>query len=373
MKKNQTLHNRRDFLKIIGASSLGAALAPSMLSWAKESEKISATVAIVKNPSIGQAVKDAVAMSGGLDFIKPGQTVLIKPNQVAPAKHPITTNPEVLYEIIKLVAETGCEKIYVSDQGFHTFTDGKALMRNSGHFDAAKQAEYDCKGKLKVIPVTFEDAGPYLTGFSQRWRKITPPLAQRWTENNTRVPFEMAELLFQADHVINVPACKCHTQLWFTLSMKNFVGMISHNSRSYFHSHAASGNFYKSGDSQPWTATEADVTPVAQYIAELSLALKPSLNIIDGTQPLYAGSHVSGESVKADTIIASRDRIAADVAGVALLRILGGEKRLHSMSPWKHPLIRHARKLKIGVKRRSNLTVKHKGLENTSEYLEQMT
>jgi len=371
--ERRRMHSRRDFLKVAGASAVAAGLAPGLVTEAQEAETVTATVSIAKNSSVKQAVRDAVEMSGGLDFIKPGQRVLIKPNQVAPVKHPITTNPEVLYEVVKLVAEAGCDSIFVSDQGFHTFKNGSLLMKASGHYNAAKQAESDVGGEVKVTPVAFEDAGPYLKPGSPIWREIHHPLAKRWVETDgNSVGFQLAELLFQVDHIINVPACKCHTQLWFTLSMKAFVGMAAHPSRFYFHSHSMSGSFYKPGDNQPWTNTEADVTPVAQYIAELNLGIAPALNIIDGTRPLYAGSHVRGESAKADIIIASRDRIAADVAGVALLRTVGAEKRLYSMSPWKHPLIRHARKLRLGVRRRSDLTVKHKGVDNIDTMLEHM-
>ena len=47
--------------------------------------------------------------------------------------------------------------------------------------------------------------------------------------------FELAELLFAVDHVINVPVIKTHFQAWFTMSMKAFVGMSHHRSRREFH------------------------------------------------------------------------------------------------------------------------------------------
>ena len=39
------------------------------------------------------AVNDAVRLAGGVDFIEPGQTVLIKPNVTGAAVYPTTTNP----------------------------------------------------------------------------------------------------------------------------------------------------------------------------------------------------------------------------------------------------------------------------------------
>ena len=86
-----------------------------------------ALVGIARGSSIEDAVKSAVALAGGLDFIKPGQTVLIKPNVTGAAKFPTTTNPEVLYAVIKLVADRGPKQIYVSDRSFSpAFSDSRS-------------------------------------------------------------------------------------------------------------------------------------------------------------------------------------------------------------------------------------------------------
>jgi hypothetical protein len=73
------MHSRRDFLKVAGASAIGAGLAPALVAEAQQDKPVTATVSIVKDSSVKQSVRDAVEMSGGLDFIKPGQKVLIKP------------------------------------------------------------------------------------------------------------------------------------------------------------------------------------------------------------------------------------------------------------------------------------------------------
>lgn len=371
-------HNRRDFMKIAGASAVTAGMAAGLPAGAQE-EAIKATVGIVQDKSIGKAVKRAVELSGGMDFIKDGQRVLIKPNQVAPTKHPATTNPEVIYEVVKMAAEAGGNPIFVSDRCFQTYPDGEMVMKATGHWDAAKQAEVEIGGGVKVYPVEFHEAQEHLKPGSPIWRDIHHPLAKHYVEEDgTDVGFQLAELLFQVDHVINVPCCKVHNQAWFTMSMKAFVGMSNPaTTRQYFHRKAGRGVNAVQGEGRnraggPFYMTEADSTPISRLIAELNLGLVPALNIIDATRPIYAGGHIAGESKQVDVIIASRDRIAADVTGIALLRAIGGEKRLHSMSPWKLPMIRHARKLGLGVKRRSDLTVKHEGVENIETLLEQM-
>jgi uncharacterized protein (DUF362 family) len=353
-------HSRRDFLRIAGASAVAAGVLPRRLLGAVGLESPRATVGIVRNASIRQALVEAIHLAGGLGFIEPGQTVLLKPNQVAPTWHPMTTNPEVLYELAKLVGEAGARRVFISDQCVGTFTDNWMVAKVSRHFEAAKDAQSDLGGAVEVLPVPLAEAAPYLPNGTSPWRMVKPARASWFIEDGRNVGFQMAELLFQADHVINVPCCKGHELTWFTLTLKNFVGMISVASRTYFHGRtnkAAGGWNYK-------TSSEA--------IAELNLPLAPSLNIIDATRPLHSGSQTHGNSTKIDTIIASTDRIAADIVGVALLRTLENEKRIHSISPWQHPMITHAQKLGLGVLGRESMTVKHRGVPNIDQILGEM-
>jgi uncharacterized protein (DUF362 family) len=348
-------------------SFIGAGVLPRSL---LGSVTLTATVGIAKNPSIGQALRDAVDLSGGLDFIKPGQSVLLKPNQVAPTWHPMTTNPEVLYELARLAGEAGARRVFISDQCVGTFTDNWMVAKVSRHWEAGKDAESDMGGEVEVLPVPLAEADPYLPNGTSPWRVVRHPRASHFFDNGNHVGYLMAELLYQVDHVINVPCCKTHSQAWFTLTLKNFVGMVSPASRSFFHGRTNKGLPWKEGD--PISRAEARVTPVAEAIAELNLGVAPSLNIIDATRPLYSGSHTRGDSKKIDTIIASRDRIAADVTGVALMRTLGDEERIHSISPWQHPMIRHAKKLGLGVQGLDAVTVEHRGVENIATILGDM-
>jgi uncharacterized protein (DUF362 family) len=369
--------NRREFLKLAGASAVGVGLAPGLLAETLEAPAIESVVGIAKSPSIATSVSRAVEMAGGMGFIKPGQRVLIKPNQVANVPHPFTTNPEVLYEVAKLCAEAGSEEIFISDRCFGPVTP-EAAMKGSGHLEAAQQAELDIGGGVKVISVGLDEAAEYMAPGSPTWRPIHHPLAKHFYDDGKSVGFNMAEFLYQVDHVINVPCCKIHNQAWLTMSLKAFVGMVDpKTTRNFFHSRM--GQWSEPPEHRrklvggPYFTTIEDTTPVSRSIAELNLGLEPSLNIIDGTRPVYHGSHAyGGDSTKADVIIASTDRIAADVAGVALLRVVGNEERWKDVSPWEHPMIIHAGELGLGVTKREHLTVEHQGVDNIDTLLEKM-
>ena len=56
-----------------------------------------ALVAVVRGTNPYEMVREAVALVGGLGKIGiKGKSVLVKPNVVSDAPHPITTNPEVV-------------------------------------------------------------------------------------------------------------------------------------------------------------------------------------------------------------------------------------------------------------------------------------
>lgn len=75
-----------------------------------------ALVAIARGKDMYGMVRRAVAALGGLEKIGiRGKTVLVKPNVVSEAPHPITTNPEVVRAVVRLLYEEGAEKVYVGD------------------------------------------------------------------------------------------------------------------------------------------------------------------------------------------------------------------------------------------------------------------
>jgi len=51
---------------------------------------------------------------------------------------------------------------------------------------------------------------------------------------------------------------------------------------------------------------------------------------------------------------------------------IADEERLHSISPWQHPMVRHAQDIGLGVTHRTDLTVTQKGVDNIDTLLEHM-
>jgi uncharacterized protein (DUF362 family) len=377
---------RRQFLATGGAAAVGGLLlprvngadAPAPHSAAGANPPVDphqkALVGIARGSNMEDAVRQAVVLAGGLGFIKPDQTVLIKPNITGAAKWPTTTNPEVLYAVIKLVAERGPRRIYVSDRCFSpAFTEVAPktidVMRYVGHLHAVEAAKKDFKAP--VVAVGLEDAAPELEYLGRRrktplWRRIKPANAKHWPDG-----FEQAELLFAVDHVINVPVIKTHFQAWFTMSMKAFVGMSHHRSRLEFHRslagqyslfHQKARRRRTRGIKTDAAAEDAVVAPFVNRIAELNLGIRPAMNILDGSRSFVFGGPSQGDTADPKLIVASTDRIAADATGVAVLKSIGTEPRLQNRAIWSNPFLKHGMKIGLGINSPEQLLLKDSGI-----------
>jgi uncharacterized protein (DUF362 family) len=379
--------SRRDFLKTAGTVAVGLGLGHN-LGWARDVPPVEtpkqADVGIARGSNLEEAVRRAVRLAGGMDFIKEGQTVLIKPNVTGAIKSPTTTNPEVLYATIKLVAERGPKRILVSDRCFspqfiETAPKTIDVMKRVGHLDAVNQAIRDAQAP--VVAVGLEDAAEELERLGRPkgtplWRRIKLPQATHWPDG-----FELAELLLAVDHVINVPVIKTHFQAWFTMSLKAFVGMSHHRSRREFHGAFKGSNDLfnqkapgrrRRGIKVDPKAEEEEAAPLVNRIAELNLGLTPALNILDGSRSFVFGGPSHGDEAEAKLVVASRDRIAADATGVAVLKFLGTEDRLQTRSVWETPFLKHGIKIGLGIDSASKLNLKAEGLDGDIDKIRKM-
>ncbi len=299
--------------------------------------------------------------------------MLIKPNVTGALRNPTTTSPEVLYAVIKLVSERGPKRIIVADRSFSpTFdvTTPKTIdvMKSVGQLDAVNQAQSDLKAP--VVAVGLEDAAAELELLGRKdaplWRKIKPAGAENWPDG-----FELAELLFAVDHVINVPVIKTHFQAWFTMSMKAFVGMSHHRTRREFHTafkgmnslfnQKAPGSRRRLGPEGRKEDVE-EAQPLVNRIAELNLGITPAMNILDGTSSFVFGGPSHGDTEEPKLVVASRDRVAADATGVAVLKRYGTERRLQKFSVWENPFIQHGIKIGLGIDKADKLNLKSAGI-----------
>jgi len=235
-------------------------------------------VSLVKCDSydkVYDAIKRSIDLIGGLN-IPEGSKVLIKPNLLRP-KHPkygVTTNPEVVRAIIKILKENKC-KIYVGDSpGFH---DALATAKVCGILDLCKDecVEY-VEFKSKKI-YSYEDA--------ILMKKL-----------------ELCDVLDKFDFIINVPKLKTHVMMGATLAVKNTFGFMVGLNKSQMH----------------LKLSEKD--KFASMIVDINNFVKPCLNIMDGVIGMEGNGPGNGDLVDSGIISASYDSLAMDVI---LCKVIG--------------------------------------------------
>jgi uncharacterized protein (DUF362 family) len=271
-----------------------------------------ATVAIIGiKGSIENAVREAVAASGGMGEFEKGQRVMIKPNITSPKK-PVTTNPEVIRAVIRLVKERGCHAM-VGDRS--SFSD----------LDAMKICGYE-----QVCREEGAELYPWINSEYVRFM----PKRRYWTDG-----FRFPKILTEVEHWINVPVLKNHqvTAAEFTCCLKAFVGVCHPEDR------------FQKGDNALHQKN------ISEKIAELNLCSRPALNIVDATNIMVHGGPgglVKPIWVHSDLILASRDRVACDSLALAALKFFGAEKKVKlpyvQKSVWDQVQIYRAAELGIG-------------------------
>jgi uncharacterized protein (DUF362 family) len=157
-------------------------------------------------------------------------------------------------------------------------------------------------------------------------------------------------MLDQVQHVINLACVKTHVLARYTMAMKNFIGVIDADSRRYYHR----------------IRTQQGYDAFAALIAEMSLAIRPSLHILDGTSAFVAGGPADGITVHPRLVIASRDLIATDVTGLAVLRHHGTGPDIQGHSPWTQPKIRYGVALGLGVKGPAEIDLRAEGIQEAA-------
>lgn len=253
------------------------------------------------------AVRGAVMLLGGMkSFVKPGDRVVIKPNMSYPhdLKYATTTHPEVVGELVAMSWEAGASKIRVLD---HPYGQNELCIKN-----IKKACEVFDKNTVHALTkIDFYKPVRIPNGLSLK---------------NTYV----MEDVLEADVLIAAPVAKSHSKTIVSLSMKGMMGLVwDRNTMHMDHD-------------------------LDSAIVDLCTLLRPQLVVIDATRVLSDnGPEGPGKVIQMDTIVASKDMVAADAQTVEMCEWYG--KRFKP-SQIKHIRLAHQRGL--GRMDIQNLSVK---------------
>lgn len=272
---------RREFIKL-GA----AALATGAVSFANLPTAVAAKphdMVAVRNGSPEKMFDEGIAVLGTMSaFVKPGQTVVVKPNigwDVQPERA-ANTNPGLVAHIVKRSLEAGAKEVLVFD---HTCDNWRDAYQNSGIESAVKNAGG------KVVPANNR----------RYYREVRIPNARRLHK------VEVHELFLDADVVINVPIIKHHGGGTMTVSMKNLMGVVY--------------------DRPAWHRND-----LHQCIADFASVRKPDLVVVDGYRALMRNGPRGYSVEDVSTLkmqVLGTDMIACDAAAARIFGLKPSDVR----------------------------------------------
>ncbi len=227
--------------------------------------------------SLDTAVSAVLESFGGMQaFVKPGQTVLIKPNMLTDREpdKAVTTHPELIRSVIRLVKNAG-GKPCIGDSPASA-VKSERVMERTGIAALCKDED---------IPlINFESAGSIHVekdGFS----------------------FNIAKPVFDSDVVINMPKIKTHVLTTLTAAVKNTYGMLPGYQKALMHKKYANAH---------------DFGKLVRAIYE---SCPISLNIADAIVGMEGSGPAGGQPVSMNFIAASTNGVALDLALCDLLCI----------------------------------------------------
>jgi uncharacterized protein (DUF362 family) len=224
----------------------------------------------VRGENIVAMFDRAMTEMGGMgQWVKSGQTVVVKPNigwDVAPERA-ANTNPLLVAAIVRHCIQAGARRVNVFD---HTCDNWQMSYQNSG----IEKAVTDAGGQM--VPGNFE----------RNYVDVKIPGAQRLKEAKVH------RQIIDADVFINAPVLKHHGSTQLTIAMKNLMGIVW--DRGYWHRN-----------------------DLHQCIADFCLYRKPDLNIVDAflvmTQNGPRGTSTA-DLVRKNSLLVSSDIVAIDAA-----------------------------------------------------------
>lgn len=261
---------RRDFLKLAGATILGASTSNSVFAALNTEPSL---VAVSEGKDYENITQNVIKALGGMNkFVKNGDIVVVKPNIGWDRKPEFAANthPLVVKSIVMECLKAGAKKVKVFDR---TCNDPRRCYDNSGISEILKGIK-----RVDLKHIDFD-----------RFKKVTlnGVFLKEW---------ELYDEALNADVFINVPIAKHHGLTKLTLSIKNIMGIMGGN-RGYIHRN------------------------IENALADIHSVFKIHLNIIDATRILTENGPQGGRlsDVKVlNKVIASVDKVALDAYATTL-------------------------------------------------------
>nr|MDO8100821.1 DUF362 domain-containing protein [Candidatus Njordarchaeota archaeon] len=243
-----------------------------------------------------------------------GKKVIVKANYNSDDDFPASTHPDTLSAIMEyLKNDAKAGTILLAERSGMGVTE--EVLVNRGVFRLAE--------KIGFSVIDLDDLG------RQGWVKIEPK-GSHWKRG-----FLFAKPFLEADKIVQTCCLKVHGfGGHITMSLKNSVGMVAK---------------YDLEDNYPYMSELHSSRHQRLMIAEINLAYKPDLVIMDGIKAFTTEGPHHGRTVEPGLLIGGTDRVAIDALGVAILRMYGTTHEVSKGKIFENEQIARAAELGIGV------------------------
>lgn len=232
--------------------------------------------------------------------------VILKPNFNTADPPPASSSMETIRQLIIKLKEMGAKSITIAERSGPANT--AKVFKQKGLFNLAEELDFKIVNLSKLPKEEFV---------------LKKPKNSHWKNG-----FLFAKIYDDAECIVETCCLKTHMYGGhFTLSLKNAVGLIPLEFMNELHSSKHQ----------------------RKMIAEINSVYNPDLIIMDGVITFIDGGPMEGTRKEANVFVAGTDKVAIDVVGVSILRILGTTPQVSNGSIFEQEQIKRAVELGVGI------------------------
>jgi uncharacterized protein (DUF362 family) len=226
---------------------------------------------------VRESLSQALDLIGGLaSYISRQDRVLLKPNLNGAE---VYTDKELVGGLIEMLRDLGAGRIFIAESSFGNAATTRMFFEKTGYTELARRYGVD------------------LVNLNAS-RAVEVPVADPLRLDTIRI----AEEVYEADRIVNLPSMKVHYATGVSLALKNLKGFLVGDEKRHFHT-----------------------VGLDDAIVDLNHAVRVDLNIIDCITAMERMGPHGGDPVAMNLLIAGADRAEVDFVGCQVMGYSLGE------------------------------------------------
>jgi uncharacterized protein (DUF362 family) len=268
-------------------------------------------VYIVETSDRAKSIRMLLREFEDIDF--QDKTVALKANFNSADPYPASTHLDTLEALVGYLHEARASNVTLAERSGMGST--RAVLESKGAYDLGERLGFDV--------ISLDDLGV------DGWEKIEADWLS-WRDG-----FYIAKVFREADRVIQTCCLKTHRfGGHFTMSLKNSVGLIAKS---------------VPGDRHDYMRELHSSPKQRIMIGEINAFYDVDLVVMDAVEAFVTSGPDTGDVVRPRLMLASRDRVALDAVGVAILRSYGSTRDVMEGKVFELDQIRRAAEIGVGA------------------------